>query len=81
MMKKNEIEKAANAYINSEEFPVIGYPHLAKQDFIKGVEWANKTIIDKAEKWLCKYFVEDNYGMSPSGFGVFMHMFKQGLEE
>ena len=45
-MKKNEIEKAANDYINSEEFPVIGYPHLAKQDFIKGAERAKEMMID-----------------------------------
>lgn len=43
-MIQNKIEKAANDYINSEEFPVIGYPHLAKQDFIKGAEWAKEIM-------------------------------------
>ena len=43
-MTQKEIEKAANDYINSEEFPVIGYPHLAKQDFIKGAECSKEII-------------------------------------
>ena len=49
--------------------------------FKAGVEWADKTIIDKACKWLQKYFVEDHYGMSPSGFCVFVTMFRKAMEE
>ena len=37
--------------------------------------------MDKLEKWLMKYFVEDHYGMSPSGFGVFMYLLRKGMEE
>lgn len=38
------IEKAARDYINSDEFPVFGYPHLAFGDFIKGGEFAQKEM-------------------------------------
>ena len=65
MMKQNEIEKAANAYINSDEFPVIGYPHLAKQDFIKGAEWAKEIMIDKIRNylWNCTNMTEEDVEM------------------
>lgn len=47
----------------------------------KTEERTKKEILRKAEKWLMKYFVEDHYGMSPAGFGVFFQMFKQAMEE
>ena len=49
-MSKTSFTKAAENYVNSEDFPVIGYPHLAKQDFIKGAEYAT----NKAFEWVVK---------------------------
>lgn len=49
-MSKTSFTKAAENYVNSEDFPVIGYPHLAKQDFIKGAEYAT----NKALEWVVK---------------------------
>lgn len=49
--------------------------------FIEGATLADKTLIDKACKWLQKYFVEDHYGMSPSGFCAFAVMFKKAMED
>lgn len=46
-MLKKEIEKEAWKYINSDEFPVIGYPYLAFGDFIKGAEVAIKLAKEK----------------------------------
>lgn len=49
-MNKIPFTKAAEAYINSKDFPIIGYPHLGKQDFIKGAECAT----NKALEWVVK---------------------------
>lgn len=49
--------------------------------FQAGAKWADKTMIEKAVEWLQKYFVEDHYGMSPSGFCVFADMFIKAMEE
>ena len=49
-MSKTSFTKAAENYVNSEDFPVIGYPYLAKQDFIKGAEYAT----NKALEWVVK---------------------------
>lgn len=51
------------------------------------LKWADEhpkeglVSMDKLEEWLYKYFVIDHYGMSPAGFGVFMHFLKKGMEE
>lgn len=51
-MKRNDnFTKAANEYIDSEEFPVIGHPHLALNDFLKGADFATL----KACQWIIKY--------------------------
>ena len=44
-------------------------------------EYRKKEWMDKLEKWLMKYFVEDHYGMSPAGFGVFMYMLRKAMED
>lgn len=41
---KKIFEKAARDYINSDDFPVIGYPHLAFGDFINGAKFAHKEM-------------------------------------
>ena len=52
-----------------------------RKSFIDGYIKGKKDTIDKACKWLQKYFVEDHYGMSPSGFCAFVAMFKKAMEE
>ena len=47
----------------------------------KTAERTKREMIKKAERWLCKYFVEDHYGMSPAGFGVFFQMFEQAMQD
>ena len=47
----------------------------------KTAERTKREMMEKAERWLCKYFVEDHYGMSPAGFGVFFQMFKQAMQD
>ena len=47
----------------------------------KTAKRTKREMIEKAERWLYKYFVVDHYGMSPAGFGVFFQMLKQAMEE
>lgn len=49
--------------------------------FNEGIKVGKKETIEKAVEWLQKYFVEDHYGMSPSGFCVFADMFIKAMEE
>ena len=51
MTRKEEIEKAATDYINSDAVSPMNM-QLAFGDFINGAEWADKTMIDKARQWL-----------------------------
>lgn len=51
MTRREEIEKAAFNYINSDVVSAENM-QLAFGDFINGAEWADKTIIDKAILWL-----------------------------
>jgi hypothetical protein len=55
MNRKDEIEKGAWEYINSDKFPVIGYPHLAFGDFTTGANFADKTFMEKAIKWISQH--------------------------
>ena len=49
MTREEEIEKEANRVsYNGDEF----------YSFIKGAEWADKTMIDKACKWIEEYLFE-----------------------
>ena len=41
---KKIFEKAAYDYINSDAFPVFGYPHLAFGDFINGANFAQQEM-------------------------------------
>ena len=61
MTRREEIEKAATDYINSDAVSPMNM-QLAFGDFINGAEWADKTMIDKACEWLLKggYFVNSN---------------------
>ena len=63
------------------EFTDWWYFHNKKAPtYADAIEWADKTMIDKACEWLMKYFVLDHEGMSPSGFGVFEYMFRKAME-
>ena len=78
-MRKKEIEKAS--ICQYQIIGTIGEQEAFKNGFVKGAEWADKTMIDKACQWLMKYFVLDHEGMSPSGYGVFEYMFRKAMEE
>ena len=78
-MRKKEIEK--ESICQYQIIGTIGEQEAFKNGFVKGAEWADKTMIDKACQWLMKYFVLDHEGMSPSGYGVFEYMFRKAMEE
>ena len=50
MTRKEEIEKAAIDYINSDAVSPMNM-QMAFGDFINGAEWADKTMIEKAWDW------------------------------
>lgn len=51
MTRKEQIEKAALEYINSDAVNPMNM-QLAFGDFINGAEWADKTMIEKAYQWI-----------------------------
>jgi hypothetical protein len=53
MKRKEQIEKAAFEYINSDAVSPMNM-QLAFGDFINGAEWADKTMIERVEQWLIK---------------------------
>ena len=61
MTRKEEINKAAHKYINSDVVS-SGNEHLAFGDFINGAEWADKTLLDKVCEWLKSYRQETHDG-------------------
>lgn len=71
MTRREEIEKAATDYINSDAVSPMNM-QLAFGDFINGAEWADKTMLDKACEWLKKHY-------APAGFveGIF----RKAMEE
>ena len=54
MTRREEIEKAATDYINSDAVSPMNM-QLAFGDFINGAEWADKTMIEKARKWITEH--------------------------
>ena len=55
MTRREEIEKAATDYINSDAVSPMNM-QLAFGDFINGAEWSDKTMIEKACEWAKKRF-------------------------
>lgn len=53
MKRGEQIEKAATDYINSDAVSPMNM-QLAFGDFIKGAQWADKTMIERVEQWLIK---------------------------
>lgn len=51
MKRREQIEKAATDYINSDTVSPMNM-QLAFGDFINGAQWADKTMIEKACEWL-----------------------------
>jgi hypothetical protein len=63
MTRREEIEKAANDYINSDAVSTMNM-QLAFGDFINGAEWADKTMIEKACEWIIEnmpHYVSKDY--------------------
>lgn len=54
MTRRKEIDNAAFNYINSDAV-LAENMQLAFGDFINGAEWADKTMIDKACKWITEH--------------------------
>lgn len=50
MTRKEQIEKAATEYINSDAVSPMNM-QLAFGDFIEGAKWADRTMIEKAWDW------------------------------
>ena len=50
MTRREEIEKAATDYINSDAVSPMNM-QLAFGDFINGAEWADKTMIENVCDW------------------------------
>ena len=65
MKRKEQIEKEAFNYINSDAVSPENM-QLAFGDFINGAKWVDKTMLDKACEWLKKHY-------APAGFveGIF----------
>lgn len=53
MTRREEIERAATDYINSDAVSPMNM-QLAFGDFINGAQWADKTMIERVEQWLIK---------------------------
>ena len=51
-MRKKEIEKAS--ICQYQIIGTIGEQEAFKNGFVKGAEWADKTMIERVEQWLIK---------------------------
>ena len=60
MTRREEIEKAATDYINSDAVSPMNM-QLAFGDFINGAEWADKTLIEKTMSWFYKNAHKEKY--------------------
>lgn len=83
MKRKEEIEKAAFNYINSDAVSAENM-QLAFGDFINGAEWADKTMIDKACEWLKEYGGDFGVPESESGrvyVDDLVYEFRKAMEE
>lgn len=78
------IREKADQYME-KHFPESDFEdlHITTDQLIDGIPQAYedgfKDAIEEAVKWLQKYFVEDHYGMSPAGFGVFEYLFRKSM--
>lgn len=54
MTRREEIEKEATNYINSDAVSPMNM-QLAFGDFINGAQWADKTMIEKAYQWITEH--------------------------
>ena len=63
MKRREQIEKEATNYINSDAVSPMNM-QLAFGDFINGEQWADKTMIEKACYWM-KEQVYQEYGGGP----------------
>lgn len=82
MTRREEIEKAAFNYINSDVVSAENM-QLAFGDFINGAKWADKAMIDKACEWLKNNWREYVYqdGDCIVHFGHWESDFRKAMEE
>ena len=83
MKRREEIEKAATNYINSDAVSPMNM-QLAFGDFINGAEWADKTMIEKACKWLINIDFDDyDFRDCDETFNndLFVDSFRKAMEE
>lgn len=82
MTRREEIEKAATNYINSDAVSAENM-QLAFGDFINGAQWADKTMIEKACEWFKnnwrQYVYQDRDGIVH--FGHWESDFRKAMEE
>lgn len=83
MKRREEIEKAAFEYINSDAVNPMN-TQLAFGDFVNGTKWADKTMIEKACQWIKENF-ECYVGADVSPYYVyadeFVENFRKAMEE
>ena len=81
MTRREEIEKAATDYINSDAVSPMNM-QLAFGDFINGAEWADKTMIEKALDWLKDMTLDYIQGdVRDFDFYSFEKDFRKAMEE
>lgn len=82
MKRKEQIEKAAREYINSDAVSAMN-TQMAFGDFINGAEWMHKTMIEKACEWLKnnwrEYVYQDGDGIVH--FGHWESDFRKAMED
>ena len=81
MTRREEIEKAATDYINSDAVSPMNM-QLAFGDFINGAEWADNTMIEKALDWLKDMTLDYIQGdVRDFDFYSFEKDFRKAMEE
>lgn len=81
-MRKKEIEKAS--ICQYQIIGTIGEQEAFKNGFVKGAEWANKTMIEKACKWLINIDFDDfHFRDCDETFNndLFVDSFRKAMEE
>lgn len=82
MKRREQIEKAATDYINSDAVSPMNM-QMAFGDFINGAQWADKTMIEKTISWFYKNAHNQKYWDKDGCLliTVIMNDYKQAMEE
>ena len=81
-MRKEEIEKAS--ICQYQIIGTIGEQEAFKNGFVKGAEWADRTMIEKACKWLINIDFDDSHFRDcDESFNndLFVDAFRKAMEE